>query len=159
MNVIIASPTRLRSMQKTDLSTVMEIETLAYSFPWTLQIFQDCLQIGYTARVLEIDYHLVGYGIMSIGARVAHILNLCIHPNLQRNGYGQRLLKHLLILAKQQDVKTVFLDVRSSNQAAINLYHKLGFNQMGVQKNYYPNGNKDYEDAFQFALELWHWHC
>lgn len=154
MSAVIATSTRLRSMQTIDLPRVMEIETLAYPFPWTLQIFTDCLRVGYTARVLEIDSHLIGYGIMSVGAGEAHILNLCVDPNQQCCGYGQRILKHLLTLAKQQKIKTVFLEVRPSNQVAINLYYKMGFNQIGIRKNYYPNGDKGHENAFMFALEL-----
>jgi len=143
-----------RPMQHTDLATVMEIETIAYPFPWTLQNFKDRLRTGYIAKVLELDNELTGYGIMSVAADEAQILNICVHPNQQRRGYGQQILKHLLELASFQAAKSVFLEVRISNQAAINLYHKNGFNQIALCKGYYPNDNKGREDALIFALEI-----
>jgi ribosomal-protein-alanine N-acetyltransferase len=141
-------------MQESDLSTVMAIETAAYPFPWTLQNFKDSLQVGYRAKVLELDDHLVGYGLMSIGAGEANILNLCIHPNHQRNSHGRRILKHLLALAKQEEVTTVFLEVRTSNHAAIQLYLQTGFNQVGIRKGYYTEGKNQKEDGLILALEL-----
>lgn len=154
MSAVFASSSRLRAMQEIDLPIIIEIEQAAYPFPWTLQIFRDCLRVGYKARVLERDDDIIGYGIMSTGAQEAHILNLCIHPNLQRCGYGQRLLNHLLALARQQNTQTVFLEVRPSNPAAIHLYLKTGFNQIGMRKGYYPNGKQGREDAVIMAKEL-----
>ena len=143
----------LRPMQENDLPKVMQIEKAAYPFPWTLRLFKDCLQVGYTASVLELE-HLIAYGLMSIAADEAQILNLCVHPDWQTCGYGRYLLKHLLKLAKQKRAKSVFLEVRPSNEAAIHLYHQTGFNQIGVRKRYYPNGDKGREDALIFAMEL-----
>jgi len=143
-----------RPMQYIDLSTVMEIETIAYPFPWTLQNFKDRLRMGYIAKVLELDDKLTGYGIISVAADEAQILNICVHPNQQRHGYGQLILKYLLGLASFQAAKSVFLEVRISNQTAINLYQKNGFNQIALCKDYYPNGKKGREDALIFALEI-----
>jgi len=143
----------LRPMQENDLPRVMEIERAAYPFPWTLRLFKDCLRMGYNASVLELE-HLIGYGLMSVAAGEAQILNLCVHPDWQGCGYGRYLLEHLLDLARQKEVKSVFLEVRFSNEAAIHLYHQTGFNQIGVRKRYYPNGEKGREDALIFAMEL-----
>lgn len=152
MSAVLAFKTRLRPMQAADLPTVLEIEMAAYPLPWSQQNFRDCLRVGYQAWVLELDYQIVGYGLMSIAASEAHLLNLCVHPHFQRCGYGRRILKQLLKIAKQHQTDTVFLEVRTSNQAAINLYQHMGFNQVGLRKNYYPNGNNKREDALIFAL-------
>jgi ribosomal-protein-alanine N-acetyltransferase len=141
-------------MQESDLPTVMAIETAAYPFPWTLQNFKDSLQVGYRAKVLELDDHLIGYGLMSIGAREANILNLCVHPNYQRSGNGRRILKHLLALAKKEEVTTVFLEVRTSNHAAVQLYLQTGFNQVGIRKDYYIQGKNQKEDGLILAFLL-----
>jgi ribosomal-protein-alanine N-acetyltransferase len=154
MNAVVATSTLLRAMQMTDLPNVMAIEEAAYPFPWRLSIFEECLRVGYTARVLEADKQLMGYGLMSTRAGKAHILNLCVHPTWQHAGYGKHILEHLLSLAKEQDVQTVFLDVRLSNEIAIKLYDQMGFNQIGMRKNYYPNGKRRREHALMFALEL-----
>lgn len=152
MSAVLAFKTRLRPMQEADLPTVLEIEMAAYPLPWSKLNFRDCLRVGYQAWVLELDYQIVGYGLMSIAAGEAHLLNLCVHPHFQCCGYGRRLLKQLLKIAKQHRTDTVFLEVRISNQAAISLYQHMGFNQVGLRKNYYPNGTNQREDALIFAL-------
>ena len=155
MSAVLAPSIQLRPMQEADLPSVMEIEKAAYNFPWTQSIFKDCLRVGYSAIVLEIYDSIVGYGIISVAVGEAHILNLCIHPELQRCGYGRRILKRLLAIAQQKGAQSVFLEVRPSNQAAILLYHKMGFNQIGVRKKYYLYGDKGREDGLIFALELY----
>lgn len=154
MSAVLVFKTRLRPMQEADLATVLEIETAAYPLPWSKQIFRDCLRVGYNAWVLELDYQIVGYGLMSIAAGEAHILNLCVHPHFQRCGYGQQILKQLLKIAKHHHADTVFLEVRPANQAAIKLYQQLGFNQVGLRKGYYPTTQKQREDALILALAL-----
>jgi ribosomal-protein-alanine N-acetyltransferase len=154
MTAIFVPNICLRPIQEDDLPAILEIEQATHICPWSLQIFKDCLLVGYTTCLLELDDYIVGYGLLSVGAEEAHILNLCVHPHFQRCGYGKLLIKHLLTRAKQQKVKTVFLDVRVSNQAAINLYLQLGFNEIGRRKNYYFSKNRHHEDALIFALEL-----
>ncbi|OQW92188.1 MAG: ribosomal-protein-alanine N-acetyltransferase [Beggiatoa sp. IS2] len=141
-------------MRERDLPNILAIENATYDFPWTRQIFQDCLRIGYRAWVLEQDRKVTGYGLMTVGAGEAHLLNLCIHPNYQRCGYGRCLLEHLLKLAKHEAVDTLFLEVRPSNQAAIQLYTQVGFNQVGIRRGYYPSGNNAREDAIILAIAL-----
>jgi ribosomal-protein-alanine N-acetyltransferase len=128
----------MRQMQESDLAAVIQIETLAYPFPWTLNIFRDCLRMGYSSCVIECDNAVVGYGFMSVGAGEAHILNLCVHPDYQRRGYGRSILEYLLETAVQRGAAAVFLEVRPSNQAAHQLYLQAGFSQIGTRRNYYP---------------------
>lgn len=128
------------------LPQVLEIERRAYPFPWTETIFRDCLKAGYSAWVL-IDEHgvMAGYGFMSMAVDEAHVLNLCVDPAHQRRGYGQRLLKHLMKLARAAGATIVLLEVRKSNRPAIQLYEGMGFQRLGVRKNYYPavDGRED----------------
>lgn len=155
MSAILAEPyLNLRPMTEEDLTNVMLIEMAAYSFPWNLRIFQDCLRAGYLAYVLEETHYLLGYGLMSLAVEEAHILNLCVHPDRQRCGHGRRILRYLLDTAKQRQAKTAFLEVRPSNQFALRLYTQMGFNQIGVRKGYYPVHPKKREDALILALEL-----
>jgi ribosomal-protein-alanine N-acetyltransferase len=139
MSAVLAEPELiLRNMQETDLTDVIAIETLAYPFPWTLNIFRDCLRVGYSSGVLTRDDEVVGYGLMSVGAGEAHILNLCVHPSYQRRGYGRCMLEFLLEMANQRGAEAIFLEVRPSNTAAHQLYLQAGFSQIGVRQNYYP---------------------
>jgi [ribosomal protein S18]-alanine N-acetyltransferase len=143
----------LRPMRDSDLEAVLAIERRAYEFPWTLGIFRDCLLANYPAWVLAQGDHIVGYGLLSLAADEAHILNLCTAPEAQGQGHGRRLLRVLLQLARGRGAKRVFLEVRPSNTAAIALYDAEGFNEIGRRPRYYPARNGR-EDALVMALEL-----
>ena len=151
--VIESPPVFIRPMSESDLDDVMSIETRIYEFPWTRQIFNDCLRVGYVSHVCELNNELAGYCIMSTGASEAHILNLCISDNYRRRGIGQRLLEHMLDIAKHRNVGTVFLEVRPSNVGAIALYDNVGFNQIGTRRDYYP-AKVGREDAIILAKSL-----
>ena len=146
-------PAALRPMREDDLDAVMQIEARAYPFPWTRGIFRDCLRAGYPAWVLDEDGMLAGYGLLSIAAGEAHILNVCAAPEAQGKGHGRRLVRTLLQQARGRGAQRVFLEVRPSNKAAIALYHAQGFNEIGRRPRYYPAANGR-EDAIVMALEL-----
>jgi ribosomal-protein-alanine N-acetyltransferase len=136
-----------------DLDTVMDIESHAYDFPWTQGIFRDCLRVGYCCWCYENDGLIQGYGVMNVAAGESHILNITVRPESQRQGIGGKLMKHFLQLARRHEADTVMLEVRPSNKLAISLYEKLGFNEIGVRRNYYP-ADEGREDALILALSL-----
>ncbi len=140
-------------MCEADLDAVLHIEYQAYPHPWTPSIFRDCLTSGYACWLLKQDEDILGYGVMSVAVGEAHILNLCIHPQYQGQGLGLALMEHLLRLARRHHANTMFLEVRPSNVAACALYERLGFNEVGLRRNYYPDNNGR-EDALILALEL-----
>ncbi|RMG30901.1 MAG: ribosomal-protein-alanine N-acetyltransferase, partial [Gammaproteobacteria bacterium] len=115
---------QMRLMQSADLAAVLAIEQAAYAFPWTAGILRDCLRVGYSCWVLQVDGRIRGYVILSVGAGEAHLLNLCVHPEHRRRGYGERLLRHALEVAARQGADTLYLEVRVSNTAAQALYRK-----------------------------------
>ncbi len=147
------SAVRLRAMRESDLETVLAIETRAYAFPWTLGIFRDCLNAGYPAWLLVQDEVVIGYGIVSIAAGEAHILNICIDPAAQGRGHGRRLLRTLIRISRHHRAERIFLEVRPSNPRAIALYFDEGFNEIGRRPRYYP-ANMGREDAIVMAMEL-----
>ncbi len=154
MSAILADQgSRVRPLGVADLDAVMAIEQRAYPFPWTKGIFRDCLRVGYCCWCYENDGCLDGYGVMSVAAGEAHILNLTVRPESQRRGIGRKLMTHFLQLARRHGADIVMLEVRPSNQAAIALYQKCGFNEIGVRCNYYPAENGR-EDALIFARSL-----
>jgi len=73
----------------------------------------------------------------------AHITLLAIHPDYRRSGLGSALFLDLLTLAHQRGMKRATLEVRASNQAALSLYQRFGFQEAGRRRRYYP----DDEDA------------
>jgi ribosomal-protein-alanine N-acetyltransferase len=86
----------VRPMMEIDLPEVAAIEAKSYVFPWSENIFRDCLRVGYTCRALELAGQIIGYGVMSLGAGEAHILNVCVREEYRIVGFGRRLLAHLL---------------------------------------------------------------
>lgn len=121
-----------------DLATVMAIELRAYPFPWTEGIFRDCLRVGYGGWVIERNGEIHGYSVMMAGGGEAHVLNLCVKPESRGQGLGRLMMEHILAQASRLKADTLLLEVRPSNQAAIHLYHSMGFSELGVRKGYYP---------------------
>jgi ribosomal-protein-alanine N-acetyltransferase len=146
-------PVALRPMREDDLVAIHLIESRAYEFPWTVGIFRDCLRAGYPSWVLHNESRIVGYFLMSIAAGEAHVLNICVAPEMQGQGHGRRLLHALLKVARGHGVARVFLEVRPSNVHAIALYHDEGFNEIGRRPRYYP-AKDGREDALVLAMEL-----
>jgi len=143
----------LRPMRVTDLDAVMAIELQAYPFPWTRGIFRDCLQAGYAMWVFERGQTLLGYGVLSVAADEAHVLNLCTAPGHEGQGLGRRMLAALLKIARANGACRTFLEVRPSNHRAIALYERSGFNEIGRRPRYYP-AHAGREDAIVMAIEL-----
>ena len=154
--VDVSSPgplTGLRPMRESDLDAVMAVEVRAYPFPWTRGIFRDCLRDGYSMWVHERGGALLGYGVLSVAADEAHVLNLCTASGHEGEGLGLRMLQALLKIARSRRVQRVFLEVRPSNPRAIALYQRSGFNEIGRRPRYYPAAGGR-EDAIVMAMEL-----
>jgi ribosomal-protein-alanine N-acetyltransferase len=127
----------LRDMRQTDVTAVATIEQSAYEFPWSPGIFRDCLLAGYTSLVLEHSGKVIGYGIMSVAAGEAHLLNLVLSESARRMGNGRRLLEHLMEVARLAGAEGVYLEVRPSNERALLLYERAGFQLLGRRRGYY----------------------
>lgn len=154
MVAILAEPrSQMRAMRIDDIDAVAAIESVAYEFPWTLGIFGDCLRAGYECWVLQRGEEVLGYGILSVAAGEAHLLNACIAPAHQGRGHGRHLVGRMIELARWHRVQRIFLEVRPSNLAAVALYPMLGFNEIAVRPNYYP-AKHGREDAIVMAMEL-----
>ena len=143
----------IRTMTYADLKYVMEVELQAYPHPWTIGIFRDCIRVGYNCWVATAAQQIIGYGIVMLAAGEAHVLNLCVSPGYQRRGLGRKLLQHLVLRAQMAEIDMILLEVRRSNQAAIELYHSEGFHELGVRNNYYP-ADDGREDAIILARYL-----
>jgi ribosomal-protein-alanine N-acetyltransferase len=154
MSAILKQATIIfRPMSELDLEQVIAIEEAVYEFPWSIGIFQDCLSAGYCCWLMEQDECVSGYGVMSVLADEAHILNLCIKSNLQNNGLGKEMLDYLIDLAKVHHADVMFLEVRPSNRQALKIYEKSGFDEVGSRKDYYP-AKFGREDALILAKQL-----
>ena len=142
---LLAPEIVIRAMRGSDVADVVAIERAAYQFPWSDGIFRDCLRVGYVCRVVTMAREVMAYGVMSLGAGEAHILNLCVAESYRCRGVGRRLLGSLIERAAAAGMADAFLEVRPSNTVAIRLYLALGFEQVGMRRGYYQaaNGRED----------------
>ncbi len=147
-------PTVVESMRPSDLDAVMEIERVSFRSPWSRQVFLeeqgrdwariDVLRDSSTGRVFAFaNYWLVCDEI--------HILNLATHPRHRRCGHASRLIAHIVDYARREVCRTVTLEARRSNSAALRVYRRFAFRAIGVRPNYYA---EDQEDAIVMALDL-----
>ena len=144
----------LRKMTVDDLPEVMSIESDAYPYPWTQKNFEDCLNKNqYLCWIFELDNKISGYIVLSAAVGEAHILNICVHPKEQGNGWGRKILREAEWIAKQHQAENCFLEVRASNKVGLNLYGSEGYNEVGLRKAYYP-ADKGREDGIIMAKIL-----
>ena len=131
-----------RKMEKADLPSVVLIENDCHLHPWSLLQFLDGFIAGHTGWLAchksggrEV---LVGFAVIATVLDESTLLNFCIRPALQNQGYGRRFLHFLLQKSADDNISRFFLEVRASNQGAIHLYESLGFRQVSVRRDYYP---------------------
>lgn len=138
------SRTELRQLTEADLDAVLDIEVAVYPFPWSYGNFRDSIRSGYHCLAfVEAELPtaaMYGYAIYMDGVEEAHLLNIAIRPELQRQGLGRRLLGHVVERAAANGARRLLLEVRPSNSGALNLYRKEGFVELGIRRQYYPAG-------------------
>lgn len=153
MSAVLRDELRLAAMTEADLPEVLAVETAIYSHPWTRGNFADSLRAGYQCWLWRRGAELVGYFILAAGGGEAHLLNLSIAPQCQRQGLGGRLLGEALRIARAEGARRLLLEVRPSNLAAQRLYARHGLRQIGLRRDYYP-AHTGREDALVLAIDL-----
>jgi ribosomal-protein-alanine N-acetyltransferase len=127
----------IREMGPDDLDEVGDIEHIASAHPWKRSLFQGCFDSGYHCFVGCVDDSVVGFGILSLAAREAHLQNIAVSPDWQGYGFGRKLLSTLIEEADQLSARTILLEVSVENGVAESLYLSKGFREIGIRKNYY----------------------
>lgn len=153
MVAVLQSQPTIRPMQQADLVAVLVSEQASYPYPWSRRIFRDCLRVGYCCLVAEVNGRVQGHGIMLVSTGEAHILNICVHPGIRRQGIAHALLDELMGIAHRADAQAAYLEVRPSNEGAIALYRGAGFRVVGRREDYYPAAFGR-EDALVMARAL-----
>ncbi|WP_281971620.1 MULTISPECIES: ribosomal protein S18-alanine N-acetyltransferase [unclassified Polynucleobacter] len=137
---------QFRVMEKSDISQVCEIESASHLHPWSEKNFMDCLEHQYWNYVLlEESSHSqkVGYCIVMPGVEELHLLNITIHPQFRRQNIASRALSAIEEIGLTHHYIKMLLEVRRSNTSAIRMYEKLGYQLIGVRKDYYPMAKGD----------------
>ncbi len=125
-----------------DFSQISEYLTTDFDDFWN----KDLLKEELTAKnskylVAKYNQEIVGFAGIKVLVEEADIMNIVIKKNFRNQGIGTLLLKKLLDLAKSLKLYTITLEVAEENNSAIHLYQKLGFEKVGIRKNYYQTQN------------------
>ena len=135
--------TETRLICADDLARIAEIEELCFSVPWNEKSLEVLLQNGNFGIVALSGGKIAAYvGIISAPPE-SDITNVATHPDFRRMGLGEAVLKALMTEAGKRGIEKIFLEVRRSNEPAISLYKKLGFEVIGERKGYYTNPKED----------------
>ena len=134
------------------LTPVLRFEQGAYSHPWLMGNFVDSIVSGYHMPVWWHGDELLCYLVAMRGADEVHLLNFTVAPAHQRLGLAQAMMRYLRDWSLYRGVHSIWLEVRASNQRAIDLYMANGFVKDGVRPRYYPVHNGQREDAVVMSL-------
>lgn len=139
-------------MRISDVAAIAELEKACFSDPWSYDSIASELvnPLSYWL-VAEVDGVVAGYvGSQSV-LDAADMMNIAVSPDYRRRGIGQALVNELVAYLSQNKVIALLLEVRVSNEPAITLYERMGFEQVGRRPNYYRNPR---EDALILRKEL-----
>ena len=122
-----------------DVDAVHEIEAACFKTPWSKESFRHEVTENACARyvVLREDGRAIAYAGVWFILDEAHITNIAVHPDRRGMGYGERVTREMIQLAADSGMNWMTLEVRRSNKIAQNLYHKLGFIDVGYRKRFY----------------------
>lgn len=135
---------RIRPMRRRDLDAVAAIEAEAFGSPWRRSSYARAITTSPRQFVVaELDGELVAYAGFWVEQRKAHIAKVAVSPDYRRRGIAQALLEHVLDAIRRLGIGYAYLEVRKSNEAAQELYHRLGFHFERVQPHAYPNNSED----------------
>jgi len=140
---------RLRRLDLSDLDAIEQIETRAYATPWSRSMFASELAkpASICIGAFEGD-ELVGYVINSRYVDAWHVMNVAVDPDRRRRGVASALLEDLFEQTRDDERRGYTLEVRISNEGAIRLYERLGFEPRGLRRGYYTDNRED-------ALIMW----
>jgi len=134
------------------LEGILEIETLSFSTPWSLNGFLKELETPFSYLwALVSDGVLLGYLCYWVVREEMQLLDLAVHPRYRGQRNGIFLLANMINHAASQGISRIWLEVRASGSAARKLYEKFGFVESGRRKDYYTDPR---EDALVMSLAL-----
>ena len=135
-----------------DVDTIKELETNQQINILSKDTILTDLQSNQTKYlVLKLNENIIGYITFDMVLENMDIQSIVIDKNYQRQGYASYLLNYTFEYAKTNNISNIFLEVRMSNEKAINLYKKLGFKYINTRKKYYPD---NFEDALIFLKNI-----
>jgi ribosomal-protein-alanine N-acetyltransferase len=146
----------LRPMVVADIDEVYALEQRVFPHPWSRGNFADSLASGYDAWVLREpgEGPLAGYFVVMYAVDEAHLLDVAVCGERQGTGLGRYLLDLIAARARAMGMASILLEVRPSNERALQVYERYGYARIGRRKGYYPAHEGQREDAIVMRFVL-----
>lgn len=135
----------VRAAAEGDLAAIHAIECASFGDPWSLEGFRDLLDHPRAKLEVAVEAgdEVLGYAVAWYVADESEIANIAVAPRARRKGVGALLLDRILYAAAAFGAKTVFLEVRESNEEARRLYEARAFEIAGRRVKYYRAPDED----------------
>jgi ribosomal-protein-alanine N-acetyltransferase len=146
----------LRPMVAADVDEVYALELSVFPHPWSRGNFADSLASGYDAWVLREpgEGALAGYFLVMYAVDEAHLLDVAVGAGRQGGGIGRYLLDRIAARSRAMGMGSILLEVRPSNERALQVYERYGYVRIGRRKGYYPAHEGQREDAIVMRYVL-----
>ncbi len=126
------------------VTPIAQLEKLCFSDPWSEKSIETELSCRLSCWLVATEGDtLLGYVGSQTVIDESDMMNIAVHPDHRRRGIAEALIAALEERLRERGSKALTLEVRASNEPAIKLYEKLGFQQVGLRKNYYRNPKED----------------
>ena len=134
----------ITQMNESHVPQIAELEKLCFNDPWSANSIASELdnRLAFWLVVLEGD-QVIGYVGSQTVLGETDMMNIAIHPDHRNCGIATKLIEALIQALTERGSCSLMLEVRASNEPAKNLYSKMGFETVGVRKNYYRNPRED----------------
>ena len=122
------------------IDEIYYVEQSCFSNPWTEKMLE--CELNSPLSILETEERdgiIVGYALGRVVADEAELLKICVLSGWRKQGIAEKLLGSLLKKMRENGAAACFLEVRSKNAPALALYQKMGFEQIALRRNYYPD--------------------
>lgn len=128
------------------LGSIAKLEQLCFADPWSeaaLGVLCREHGCGIVIPASDREAPAIAYAGMTYAADEASVTNVAVHPDHRRRGLGKVVMHALMKQARDIGARTLYLEVRASNEAAISLYHALGFDEIGRRPGFYRHPTED----------------
>lgn len=134
----------ITKMLKCHVPQIAELEKLCFNDPWSENSITSELDNRLSCWLVAIaDDKVVGYVGSQTVLGETDMMNIAIHPDYRKQGIATELISALIEALNERGSHSLMLEVRASNEPAKSLYLKMGFDVVGVRKNYYRNPRED----------------
>lgn len=128
----------IRDASIDDAKDISYIEEECFSLPWSDKSLSESMALdNYIFLLAAVDNEIAGYIGLYIAMDEGDITNIAVKEKFRKQGIAKKILEAMIERCKQRKIININLEVRESNFAAIKLYEKFGFENIGIRKNFY----------------------